>query len=68
MPDRGPAVLKPLRVGISILRDDRGNPVRMANGEAEARRRAIIKDIKSITIEADHLREAVDHLARWSNV
>ena len=44
-PDRGPAVAETLLVGVAVLRNDGGYPLRMADGEPEACRRAVVEDV-----------------------
>jgi hypothetical protein len=44
-PDWIPALAKTFLVGVAILRDDGRDPLGVADGEAEARRRTIVKDV-----------------------
>jgi len=59
-PDRIPSVAETLVIGIAILRDDRGDPVRMPDGEPEASGRAVIEHVDGVAVEADDVGEAVD--------
>jgi len=43
------------------LRDDGGYPLGVADGEPEARRRAVVEDVDGKPIEADDLGKATDH-------
>jgi hypothetical protein len=56
-----PAVAKSFLVGIAVLRNDSGDPLGVADGEPEARRSAVVKDIDREAAEADNLCEALDH-------
>src|SRR6266540_1896773 len=58
--DRVPAVAQPLFIGVAILRDNRGDAVRMFCGDPEAYRRAIVEDIDCEALQADYFSEAVD--------
>src|SRR5262249_19304152 len=58
--NRVPAVAQPFLVGVPVLRDDCGDPVRMPNRESEADGCTIIEHVRRETIEADHLSEAID--------
>src|SRR5262249_29286383 len=60
--DRIPAVAQALQVGVAVLRNHGGDPLRMANGEAKTNWCAVVENIKCITVETDHLREPLDHL------
>src|SRR5215813_9830697 len=55
-----PARTEPFLVGVPVLRNDRGDAIRMASGNAEARGRAIVEDVDGETIEAHDLRESID--------
>ena len=59
-PDRIPAVAQPLLIGVSVLRDDGGDALRVPRRQPEARRRAIVEHIDREAIEPDDLSEAVD--------
>ena len=61
-PDRLPAVAQALLVGVAVLGDDRGDPVRMPDGEPEPGRRAVVEHIDGVAVEADDLGEAVDRV------
>src|SRR5215469_17568739 len=60
-PDRSPAITKPFLVGVTVLRDYGSDPLGMAEGEAEACRRAVIKDIYRKPIESDDLGKTINH-------
>src|SRR5262245_31117860 len=60
--DRIPALAQPLLICVAILRDDRGDPLRMARREAEADRGAVIEDVDGIPGEPGDGREPVDDL------
>src|SRR5262245_46750644 len=59
--DRSPAITETLLVGVAVLRNDGGNPLRMTDGEPEACWRTVVKDVHRKLIEAYDLGEAVDH-------
>ena len=61
-PDRIPAVAQALLISVAVLRDDRGDPIRMLDREPEPGRRAIVERIDGVAVEADGLGEAVDRL------
>ena len=61
-PDRVPAVAQPFLIGVAVLRDDRGDPLRMPHREPEAGRRAVVEDVEGEAVEADDLGEAVDRV------
>ena len=63
-PDRIPAVAQALLVGVAVLRDDRGDPLRMLDREPEPGRRAVVEHIDGVAVEADDLGEAVDRRPR----
>src|SRR5262249_20400613 len=60
-PNRSPAVTETLLVGVAVLRNDGGYPLRMADGEPETCWRAVVEDVHRKLIEAYDLGEAVDH-------
>src|SRR5215813_11675925 len=60
-PNRRPAVTETLLVGVAVLRNDGGYPLRMADGEPETCWRAVVEDVHRKLIEAYDLGEAVDH-------
>ena len=60
--DRIPAFAQALQVGVAVLRDHRGDPLRMANGESKTNWRAVVENIKRVADEADRLREPLDLL------
>ena len=60
--DRLPAVAQALFVGVAVLRNDRGDPVRMLDRQPEPCRRAVVEHVDGIAVEADGLGEAVDRL------
>src|SRR5271166_402751 len=62
-PDRIPAVAEPFFVGIAVLRNDRGDPVRMLHRQAETGRRTVIEDIDGVAIETDHFGETIDDVS-----
>src|SRR5262245_39049393 len=55
-----PAVAQPLLIGVTVLRDDRSDALRVALREPEADRRAVVEHIDREAIESDDLGEAVD--------
>jgi hypothetical protein len=59
--DWTPAFAETFLVGVAVLRDDGSDPLRVAHGEPEACRRAIVKDVHCKPIEADDLGKAVHH-------
>ena len=60
-PDWAPAAAEAFLVGVAVLRDDGGDPLRMADGKPEACRCAVVKDVHREPFEADDLGKAVDH-------
>ena len=60
--DRIPAVAQALLIGVAVLGDDRRDPIRMLDREAEPGRRAVVEHVDRIAVEADRLGEAVDRL------
>src|SRR5262245_56724358 len=61
-PDRGPAVTETLLVGVAVLGNDGGYPLRVADSEPEARWCAVVKDVHRKPVEADDLGKSVDHV------
>src|SRR5260370_42052874 len=59
--DWAPALDKTFLVGVAVLRDDGNYPLRVADGEPEACRCAVVEDVHCKPIEADDLGKAVDH-------
>src|SRR5262249_49281734 len=55
-----PARTEPFLVGVPVLRNDRGDAIRMASGNAEARGRAIVEEVDGEAIEAHDLGESID--------
>src|SRR5262249_8877365 len=55
-----PAVAQPLLIGVTVLRDDRGEAVRMSSGQAEADGCAIVEDVHREAIKVEQLGEAID--------
>src|SRR5215472_10884714 len=60
-PDRSPPIAEAFLVSVAVLRDDGGDPLRMTEGEPEACRRAVVKDVHREPIESDDLGQAIDH-------
>src|SRR5258708_16493642 len=60
-PDWTPAFAETFLVGVAVLRDDGSDPLGVADGEPEACRRAVVKDVHCKPIEADDLGKAVDY-------
>src|SRR5262249_6068456 len=58
--DRSPALAETLLVGVTVLRDDGGDPLGVVDSEPEACRRAVVEDVYCKPIEADDLGKAVD--------
>src|SRR5215470_15165385 len=58
--DRVPALAEPLLIRVAVLRDDRGDPLRMTRRETEPNRRAIVEDVDAaeIVIEAVPMRSS----------
>ena len=56
-----PAVAQALDVGIAILRDQRGDALRMPQRKTETDRRAVIKDINCVASKLQRFHESVDH-------
>src|SRR5579862_7495754 len=76
-PDRIPAIAQTLFIGIAILRVQCGHALRTGDRKTKAYRRAVVKDVKCITGQAQSVREALDDfrqvlecvakaLCRWS--
>src|SRR5262249_36323985 len=51
-PNRCPSVAETFLIGVTVLRDDRCDPLRMADGEPKARRRAVVECINCEAVEA----------------
>ena len=51
--DRTPTLAETFFVGVAVLRDNGSDPLRMADGEPEACRRAVVKDVHCKPVEAD---------------
>src|SRR5260221_14260830 len=60
-PDQCPAFAETFFVGVTVLRDDRRDPLGMANGHSKARRRAIVENVERETVESDNLGKTLDH-------
>jgi hypothetical protein len=60
-PDRRPAIAQAFLIGIAVLRDDGRDPLGMADGEPEPRRRAIIENVNGKAIKADDFGETFNH-------
>src|SRR5262249_51284758 len=60
-PNRTPTLAEAFVVGIAVLRDDGSDPLRVADGEPEACRRAVVKDVHCKPIEAEDLGKAIDY-------
>src|SRR5262249_16214403 len=60
-PEWSPAITETLLVGVTVLRDDCRDPLRVADGEPEPDRRAVVKDVHCKPIEADDLGKTVDY-------
>ena len=60
--NRVPALAQPLLIGVAVLRDDRGDPLRVAGRQTEANRRAVVEDVHGMTGKPGDLREPVDDL------
>jgi hypothetical protein len=60
-PDGTPAITEALLVGVTVLRYDGGDPFRVADGEPETSRCAIIKHIHRKPVESDDLGKSIDH-------
>src|SRR5262245_2055851 len=61
---RVPAFAQPLLVGVTVLRDDRGDSLRVARREAEAHRGTVIEDVDGKTGEPSHGRKPIDDLGQ----
>jgi hypothetical protein len=59
--NRTPTLAEAFFVGVAVLRDDGSYALRVADGEPEACRRAVVKDVHCKPIEAEDLGKAVDH-------
>src|SRR5258708_6217851 len=59
--DWTPTLAKTFLIGVAVLRNDGSYPLRVADGEPEACRRAVVEDVHRKPIEADDLGKAVDH-------
>src|ERR1700730_15322044 len=55
-----PGLAQPLLIGVAVLGDDCGDPVRMLCGDPEAHRRTVVEDVDRETLQADHFREALN--------
>src|SRR5262249_22819798 len=55
-----PAAAESFLIGIAVLRDDRGDSLRVARRQAEAHRCAVVEDIDRITSEPGDGCETVD--------
>ena len=56
-----PAVTQTFFVGVPILRDNRGDAIRVLDSNSEAYRRAVVEHVYREPVETDHFRESVDH-------
>ena len=59
-PDRSPAVTETFLVGVAVLQDHGRDLLGVADGEPEACRRVVIKNINRKAVEADDFGEALD--------
>src|SRR5437879_5764923 len=62
--DRTPAIAQTLFICIAVLRDQRGDPLRVAKGESEADRRTVVKNEKHIMGEAEDVGKTLDDLSQ----
>src|SRR5215471_8776068 len=60
--NRIPAFAQTLQVGVAVLRDHGGDSLWMPNGKTKTDRCAVVENIKRVGVEADRLREPLDHL------
>jgi hypothetical protein len=56
----GPDVAQPLLIGVTVLRDDRSDALRVSLGKPEADRRAKVENIDGEAIKPDYLGKAVN--------
>jgi hypothetical protein len=62
-PDRAPGLAQPLLVRVAVLGDDRGDALGVTGGDPEPDRRAVVEHVQRETVEAEHLRPAVDDVS-----
>src|SRR5438105_2553845 len=59
-----PALAEALQVGVAVLGDQRGHALGVRQGQAEADRCAVVKDVQSVAIQANRLDEALDDVCQ----
>src|SRR4029077_16915328 len=63
-PNGVPAVAQALLIGVAVLRDDRGNPLRMLERDPKADGRAVIENVDCEPLQVHDLREASYYLGQ----
>ncbi|MNQ66874.1 hypothetical protein D3C85_813760 [compost metagenome] len=61
--DRRPGIPQAFEIGIAVLRNDRADPLRVRQRQAQADRRPIVEEVHPVTLEAQHIDELADRLA-----
>src|SRR6266481_3580125 len=59
LPDRTPGISETLFVRVPVLRNDRGDSVRLTHRQTETGWRAIVEHIKGVAVELERLREGL---------
>src|SRR5262245_51947502 len=62
--DRIPALAQSFDIGVAVLRDERGDTLRVTNGKAEANGRAVVENVKGIALEPKHFGKTVDDVGK----
>src|SRR6476620_4077683 len=62
--DRVPALAQSFLIRIAVLRDQRGDPLRMTQGQSKAHWCSIVEDVKGIPPEAEDLGEPLHDLSQ----
>src|SRR6478672_5917456 len=62
--DRVPALAQSFLICIAVLRDQRGDPLRMTHGQSKAHWCSIVEDVKRIPPEAEDLGEPLHDLGQ----
>src|SRR5207302_10507148 len=58
--NRVPTLAQALFIGVAVLRDDSGDPLRMRQSQPKPHGRAVVEDVNRVAFETDSLCEGVD--------
>src|SRR5690606_6661056 len=61
---RSPVVAEALKVGVAVLRDDRGDAFGVPHRQSQAGRSAVVEDVDRITAEPQGIHETVDNVSQ----